>query len=226
MAGIKLSRRLQAAADAVRPGARVADVGCDHGRLSAWLVQSGKSPFATAIDIREKPLQKAAALFEKCGLTRVTATLQSDGLRDMAPDVVDDVVIAGLGFDTVAGIIQEAPWLKDRDKRLVLVPASQHARLRRWLCGEGFEITEEQPVCEGRNCYTVMAVRYTGRVWQPGAVYAAIGILKPGSDDYDAYLDRVYNAAQKVVAALSGGEKYRDAKAVVEHIERIRNTNG
>lgn len=223
---VRLTKRLQAAADAVRPNTRVADVGCDHGRLGAYLIQSGQCAFVTAVDINKKPLQKAAELFDKCGITDRTAVLQADGLQSLGPNGADDVVIAGLGADVMAGIIGRAVWLKDPDKRLVLVPSSRHARLRTWLCENGFDLVAERPVSENGHCYTVMTARYTGRTWTPGPVFAAIGIMKPGGEDYDAYLDRTYRSAQKIIAGLQDGEKLETAKQVAQHIERIRRSNG
>ena len=38
---IVLTPRLQAVADMVPPGCAVADIGCDHGYVSAYLVQQG-----------------------------------------------------------------------------------------------------------------------------------------------------------------------------------------
>ena len=53
---ISLSKRMQAAADLVSQGKRVCDVGCDHGYVSIYLVQSGKSPRVLAMDVRRGPL--------------------------------------------------------------------------------------------------------------------------------------------------------------------------
>lgn len=57
---IVLDERLAAAAQLVRPGSRVADVGTDHGYLIARLLLGGKAVFGYACDIHPKPLEKAA----------------------------------------------------------------------------------------------------------------------------------------------------------------------
>ena len=55
-----LDARLAAAAALVRPGHRAADIGCDHGLLTAALVGSGRCPFVVAADLRSGPLSVAA----------------------------------------------------------------------------------------------------------------------------------------------------------------------
>ena len=51
-----LSPRLQAVADLVPQGAKLADVGTDHGRLPVWLIQNGVVSQAVASDLRVAPL--------------------------------------------------------------------------------------------------------------------------------------------------------------------------
>ena len=52
-----LSGRLQMLADMVTPGSVLADVGCDHGFLSIYLVQAGGCPRAVAIPLAQIPQQ-------------------------------------------------------------------------------------------------------------------------------------------------------------------------
>ena len=56
---VQLSKRLQALADMVTPGHIVADVGCDHGFVSIYLIQSGIAPKVFAMDVRKGPLERA-----------------------------------------------------------------------------------------------------------------------------------------------------------------------
>ena len=46
-----LDARLTAAAQLVRPGQPVADIGCDHGKLTAVLAASGKYPKVIGADL-------------------------------------------------------------------------------------------------------------------------------------------------------------------------------
>ena len=56
---IQLSKRLQAVAALVPECGCVADIGCDHGYTSIFLVQQGTAHRAIAMDVREGPLARA-----------------------------------------------------------------------------------------------------------------------------------------------------------------------
>ena len=62
-----LDARLAAAAELVRPGEPVADIGCDHGKLTAVLAASGRYPKVIGADLRPGPLAKAAQTLEHAG---------------------------------------------------------------------------------------------------------------------------------------------------------------
>ena len=49
---LPLSNRLLACASFVRPGDRVADIGCDHGYLSLHLLRSGTAGSIIAADVK------------------------------------------------------------------------------------------------------------------------------------------------------------------------------
>ena len=65
----KLSKRLSAAADMVRAGAVVADVGTDHAYVPIALCLSGRAVRAVASDINEGPLARARENIAARGLS-------------------------------------------------------------------------------------------------------------------------------------------------------------
>ena len=159
----RLSRRLEAAVQMVRKGKCAADVGCDHGKLCAALVTRGTCPYVVATDIHEDPLAKAQGLFWELGIDESTRAVLCDGLAGVRPNEVDDIVIAGVGADTVLHIIDDCDWLKDENKRLILVPASHHERVRAGLAARGFAVLQEEPIFEADVAYTVMLAAFDGQ---------------------------------------------------------------
>lgn len=214
----RLSKRLAAVADAVSPGARVADVGCDHGKLAAYLVCSGKCPGVVASDINEPPLDKARELFGSLGISERCRAVLCDGLDGVEPHEVDDIVIAGVGGDVVIGILARAAWLREGDIRLVLCPTTRRAKLRRWLYGEGFELTGERAVAEDGFCYTVMSARYSGDRREITSGFAAIGLLTGDSDDEKAYRAREIKRAERLLRSGADESKKKQAQNTLDYI--------
>ena len=56
---MQLSIRMQAVADMVTPGGKVADVGTDHGYVPIYLIEQNKAFHAIAMDVRKGPLLRA-----------------------------------------------------------------------------------------------------------------------------------------------------------------------
>ena len=144
----RLDARLAAAYDFVRPGHAAADIGCDHGKLSAALAGSGRCPLVLACDLRPGPLEKARVTCAPYG-DKVQCRLGS-GLSVLEPGEVDDIIIAGMGAETIIEILEVAPWVFDARYNLVLVPATKHSILRRWLARRGFALRAET-LCQARR---------------------------------------------------------------------------
>ena len=74
---LKLKSRLNMAAQMVRKGSRIADIGTDHAYLPASLILDGAVPCAIAADLRKGPLENAQATVENYGIAeKVTASFR------------------------------------------------------------------------------------------------------------------------------------------------------
>ena len=104
-----LDGRLSVCASLVRNGARLADVGTDHAYLPIWLAKNGKIISAVASDNRKKPLAAGMENIERYGCSEIVSTRLCAGLDDISPDEADDIVIAGMGGEMIAGILENAP---------------------------------------------------------------------------------------------------------------------
>ena len=158
---ITLDKRLSAVAALVRPGSRLADIGTDHAYLPVHLVQAGVCPSAIASDIGAGPLEAARHTVTENELLSEIALRLGDGLATVSADEVEDIAIAGMGGETIAAILETAPWVQDRRLRLILQPMTRTEDLRRWLLSHGFTILEEHLICDRHHLYPVMAAEYT-----------------------------------------------------------------
>ena len=155
---IQLSRRLQALADMVTPGSRVADVGCDHGFLSIYLVQQGISPGVIAGDVRTGPLSAAKAHVAEYQLENYIETRLSDGLEKYKPGEADVLICAGMGGKLMQRILMEHAEVTLGFKELILQPQSELEQFRRFLREQGFFTLDENILCEDGKYYFMFRV--------------------------------------------------------------------
>jgi tRNA A22 N-methylase len=189
----RLDARLRTAAALVKPGTAVADIGCDHGKLTANLAASGLYPKVIGADLRPGPLSKARLTLANAGLSDAVELRLGDGLSVLTPDEVGTIVIAGVSAQTTIDILSGAAWaLKKGGPRLVLVPATKHAVLRAWLYAHGFSFVRDIPVLAAGRWYAVIAAECTGDGIPQDALTAAQCLYgetmrEPEGDAYAAH---------------------------------------
>jgi len=158
MQGIRLGARLLAIAKMIGKGASIIDVGTDHAYLPAYLIVSGTVDAAKASDIRIGPLQKAGQTARKHGLNSRLTLRCCPGLSGFSPEDGDTIVIAGMGGETIAEILEGAQWLRDGHHRLILQPMTSNEDLRDYLFRRGYTIRDEVLTKDGRKLYTILDV--------------------------------------------------------------------
>ncbi len=182
--------RLNLCAEMVRRGSRLADIGTDHGYLPISLCREEKIPSALACDINPLPLRSAQHNILKYNLSDRIRTRLSDGLLQVRPDEADDIVIAGMGGELIRDILTAAPWVRDRDKHLVLQPMTHHEDLIRWLYENGFVIDRQEAVKDADKYYTVLSAHYTGETRACDLYTAIVGKLALNQAESRAFLSR------------------------------------
>jgi len=218
---LPISDRLLACCNFVCPGDRIADVGCDHGYLSIHLLLSGIASSAIASDLREGPLQSAVINAEKYGVRDKMQFFLSDGVRNIPRDF-DTLVCAGMGAHTMISILEDAPWLKDSKYRLILQCQIKTPMLRSFLSANGWRITEESVLRDGKFLYTVMEVVYQPDYPKltPGETYFPPALLENPGEAVPEYYQWVKKDLRKIVTSrgASAGSLLIQALAELEAI--------
>ncbi|MBQ9070823.1 MAG: SAM-dependent methyltransferase [Clostridia bacterium] len=157
-----INKRLLAAADFVRDGAVLADVGTDHAYLPIYLLSTGKIERAVLSDINRGPLDKAEENARSAGFLNSVSLHLSDGAASLSGMGITDYSICGMGGELIADIIDKAPHLKDGSIRLILQPMSKPEALREYLFKSGFEICGERYVTDEGKHYVCILASYSG----------------------------------------------------------------
>ena len=150
-----LDNRLKMCADMISGKGIVCDVGTDHALLAAHLITTGKCEKVIASDINEGPLESARKTVEKYGISEKVELVLSDGLKNVNGEGVSDIVIAGMGGETIVKILNECQFDLN-EIRLILQPMTKAEILRKWLADYGYKIVSENGVSEGEKLYTVI----------------------------------------------------------------------
>ncbi|RKJ82085.1 SAM-dependent methyltransferase [Butyricicoccus sp. 1XD8-22] len=220
MESMHLTPRLALAASFVPEGARLADIGTDHGKLPVSLLLSGRVRAAVGSDIRPGPLAHAARNAREHGVTLPLRL--APGLDGVTTEECDTITIAGMGGETIAGILRQAPWALDGRHLLILQAMTMLPMLRCWLAENGCMIEAERICREGRKFYVVTLARGGSSPWQLSPLDSTAPAwlsADPLAKDYFTHLLR------REEAMLHGLEKSRAPEPEALEIQR-RLVNG
>jgi len=155
---IRLSDRLKAIAGFIKEGASVADIGTDHGMIPVYLAQTGLARTVYASDISAGSLDAALSTAEKYGVADKINFIVAPGLDGIGDSEVDTVVITGLGGETIATILRDAPWTRHQRISLILQPQTKVAELCRYLRECGYTLRRARLADDNGKLYVVMLV--------------------------------------------------------------------
>ena len=221
----KLDNRLALCAELVRNNVRIADIGTDHAYLPIWLARANRISHAIAADLRSEPLHSGQENIIKYHVEDMIETRLSDGLTAINPNEVDDVIIAGMGGELIAKIIDNSPWIKDNEKHLILQPMTKSEYLREYLYKNGFEIIKENAVVADNKVYSVMCCVYSGNldVFDNLSIY--IGKLNEDtSDAAHKYIQgkiKMLELKAKGLAISGQNEKAEKVRSIISEMRQL-----
>ena len=155
---MELSKRLQAVADLVTPGYKIADVGTDHAYIPIYLVEKEIVPMAVAMDINKGPLERATEHIREYKLENQIQTRLSNGIQHLHKEEVDAVILAGMGGNLMVNILSDDMEKTESLKECILQPQSEIAKVRAFLLEKGFSFIQENMVLDDGKYYPMMKV--------------------------------------------------------------------
>ena len=131
-------------------------------------------------------------------------------------------VCAGMGGETIMGILSRAPWTKD-GARLILQPQSKLDELCLWLRENGYGIFDAAVVSEGRRMYIVLLCRGE----RSEATYAEEVLAASGDPLLEGWAGARIARIEKALSGMlkgSGSEAEADAaRSTLSRLEQYAN---
>lgn len=212
MTQIKLSKRLAAIAALIPTSGGVIDVGTDHGFIPVWLQQNGHRGKILATDINPDPLENAIDTAIEYKVVDEISFFLCDGLKGICDKEYHNVIIAGMGGETIIDILSCALWTSQSDRTLILQPMTKADELRRWLQNNLYKVTAERLVEDGR-LYEIMVV--TGGMdnpYSPAELLTGHTELISADPLYRCRLDELITKFERVSEGLGSSSRPEDQK--------------
>ncbi len=211
------SVRLKTIANLIEKDQPTADIGSDHARLARYLVETGMVPRVIATELGEAPFARAN---QSAGISLQADKIEvrrGDGLQALNPGEVANVVIAGLGGDTITYILAN-DWQKAASfKRFVLQPMSRPAVLREALCRQGWPIVNEVIIRENRRYFVVILAVPGTETYSLSPLEMELGpIILQQSSQYKSYLLYHLNKYCQLRDSLQKSKQYNELLAETE----------
>jgi tRNA (adenine22-N1)-methyltransferase len=166
----KISKRLETIANYVKNDAAVCDIGTDHAYIPIYLAQNNKAKKIIASDINKGPLLRAQKNIESYLVSDKIETRISDGFSAFNKGEIDTAIIAGMGGELIAKILETDIGVKN----FILQPQTAHFFLRNFLMNNNYIIKEEKIAKENKKMYTaIYAVR--GKAPEQSRIQLEIG---------------------------------------------------
>lgn len=219
---MKLGERLAALADFVPQGARVADIGTDHGYLPIELIEKKVAVSAVAGDVHKGPYQAAKDNVKSMGLEDKISVRFGDGLAVLSPGEVDTVVIAGMGGSTIIEILKNQPEVTGSLTRLILQPMIGAAALRAWLVESRWCIVDETLVVDDGRLYEII-VAEPGVSMEFEPIMYDIGMIlwekKPKL--LSLHLDHLIGQTKRVVGEMTNSDSAQQSLKFKEYVKKL-----
>ena len=220
---VTLTNRLLMVAGMVRDGRPLADIGTDHAYLPVYLLQNGTIPSAAACDVREGPLRNAAATVEREGFSDRVELLLCSGYDHPALTEYHDFVMAGMGGNLIADLMEAAPFLQAPDHHFVLQPQSHAEDVRAFLYAHGFTILRETAVEDGGRIYIALEAEYTGDIRDCTLSDCYLGELPKSSSPYrfDYFRRVLHRLTARCDALRSYSEEQEECRMLEDVIRSV-----
>lgn len=190
----KLSKRLNTICNIVE-GRIIADVGCDHGKLTLELFNRKLIDFAYVSDISKSSLQKAIDLLEgnKCNFKAICC----DGLKDYDSVHIDECIIAGMGGYEIIKIIGQA---NVDINTYILAPQHDVLELKQFLIENKYEIIFDIIILDKGKFYNIIKCKKSNKICDIDEfnLYFGKDNFSNNLSDIGKYIDKYLNMYSEI----------------------------
>jgi len=192
-----------------------ADIGCDHGFFTEYMLKNNMCERAYISDISKECLSKAELLLKDYIAQGRVVSRVADGLKG-ADKNTSLTLIAGMGGMEIIKILSEG-FLP---LKFVLQPMKDSPRLRKFLVDSGAKITLDVTFADGGYFYDVIKGERSGgsRYSEDELAFGKTNLVEPTSD----FIKKIDGLINKNEGYLSLAQRQDTAKPLIEKINLLK----
>lgn len=206
---MKLTKRLAAVCGELEKCDTFADVGCDHGYCTLYMLENGLCRTAQISDISAKSLKKAQALLSAYIAEGRVRPVVCDGLAGVDRGT-EQVLIAGMGGEEIVKILSDG-FLPPK---LVLQPMKNAEKVRAFLLGRGYALLRDHTFYADKKFYDLIKAVKGGKQEEYNKDMLSFGrenIISP-TEDFAKMLERDISRCMEWRESAAEGRAEIDAR--------------
>lgn len=211
---MKFSKRLLTLFSALENCNKFADVGCDHGYCTEYMLKNNFCEQAVISDISAESLKKAQDLLAEYLTSGKVLSVCCDGL-DGVPRDCDLILIAGMGGEEIISILKRG-FLPEK---LLLQPMKNSRKVREFLILHSYEIIADFTFKDGKFYDLIKAVKNGKKsVYSEKELeFGRDNLKKPSAD----FFSKLCSEMNKKRAYLSAPMREESEKNIAESLRRL-----
>ncbi len=167
---MKINNRLKLVGDYVDKGSIPLDIGCDHAKLSIYLLKEKNFPFVYASDNKIGPINQARENVNYYNLADKIELIKADGLNSLN-DKIDTITITGMGGLTINKMFLENKNKLTNIKTIILSPNNFIKEVRETINKLGYYLKDEKLVEESDKLYHILVFSKGNKVYSDKELY-------------------------------------------------------
>ena len=216
---MKINDRLKLVGDYVDKGSIPLDIGCDHAKLSIYLLKERNFPFVYASDNKSGPLNQAKENVDYYNLADRIELIKAEGLNSLN-DKIDTITVTGMG-----GLTINKMFLENRDKltnikTIILSPNNFIKEVRETITSLGYYLKDEELVEESDKLYHVLVFSKGNRIYFDEELYLGPVLMTKNKEIIKKYYrNELSNINNLLLNNNIPKEKKEELKKLKKHLE-------
>ena len=218
---MKINNRLKLVGDYVDKGSIPLDIGCDHAKLSIYLLKEKNFPFVYASDNKIGPLNQARENVNYYNLADKIELIKADGLNSLN-DKIDTITITGMGGLTINKMFLENKNKLTNIKTIILSPNNFIKEVRETINKLGYYLKDEELVEESNKLYHILVFSKGNKIYSDKELYLGPILMTKNKEIIKKYyrneLSNINNLLLNNKISIEKKEKFIKIKKCLEYV--------